>query len=79
MGTPKAELLSSLEWQAFIDVSLPTSDQVLVYPKLQLKEKNRIICAESKARSKKRNNSCVHISGDVYSLVDKIVLLEGAG
>ena len=67
-----------LECQAFseADVSLSTSNQVLVYPKLQLKETNRIICAESMARS---NNSCVHISGNIYSLVNKIILLEGIG
>ena len=81
MGTPKAELLSSMECQAFseADVSFLTSDQVLAYPKLQLKKTNRIICAESMTRSKKRNDSCVHINRSIYSLVNKIILLEGIG
>lgn len=72
---------SFLECQVFNEagVSLSSSTQVLVYPKLQLKATNRIICAESSARAKKRNNSCVHIRGDIYCLVNKIVAVENTG
>ena len=50
-----------------------------MYPKLQIKVKNRIICADNSERAKKRNNSCAHVQGDIYCLISKIVAIENTG
>lgn len=78
-GTPHNTDLSDLEKELLLQCGISEpARQVMTYPTLLLKKYNRVVAAETRSSSKKRNNSCVlYTSG--CGLLQKILVLEVSG
>lgn len=72
-GSPhNTELLDS-EKDLFAKAGIDPPPEVMLYPSLLLTNSQRILVAEERCRSTKRNDSCVHFTTG-YGLLSKIIV-----
>ena len=75
LGSPHNADLLDQERDLFLKVGINPPCEVMLYPSLQLAANKRIVVAQSRSRSIKRNNCCLaFLSG--YGLLTKIIVYK---